>query len=233
MVAELLARVGFDWLAIDTEHGAADVRTVQAMLQAGGQSDAVIMARVSRLDQDEIRRHLDVGAMGIICPFVNSAGDAASLVRACRYPPAGVRGFGPRRSGRFGFDAAEYFQEANSAIICVGIIESAQAIAEIDSIVATDGIDAVLIGPADLSLSLGVFMQYDDHRYLAAVEEVRRACRAHHKAMGTGCHSVDHAVQCIRAGDQLLLLGGDDGFLAAEAARVLAAVTAPGPQSGA
>lgn len=223
-VVEILGRVGYDWLLVDTEHAASNTLTVQAMLQAGGQTEALVLARVLRLDVDEIRRFLDIGSPGIVCPFINSGEDARKLVSACRYPPQGSRGYGPRRAGIFGFDATEYFQTANDAILCIPIIESKEAIEKIEEIVATDGIDMVMVGPVDLSISLGVFMQYDHSKYVAAVEKVNQACRKHGKAMGTGCYSLEHARRCAAAGDQLLLIGGDDSFMAAEARRVLEAV---------
>lgn len=223
-VVEILGRAGYDWLLVDTEHAASNTLTVQAMLQAGGQTEALVLARVLRLDVDEIRRFLDIGSPGIVCPFMNSGEDARKLVSACRYPPQGIRGYGPRRAGIFGFDATEYFQTANDAILCIPIIESKEAIEKIEEIVATDGIDMVMVGPVDLSISLGVFMQYDHSKYVAAVEKVSQACRKHGKAMGTGCYSLEHARRCAAAGDQLLLIGGDDSFMAAEARRVLEAV---------
>lgn len=171
-VIEILARAGYDWLLVDTEHAASSTTSVQAMLQAGGQTDALVLARGLRLDSDEIRRYLDIGSPGIVCPFINSAEDAQKLVSACRYPPQGTRGYGPRRAGVFGFDAAEYFQAANEAMLCIPIIESQEAIENIETIVATDGIDMVLIGPVDLSISLGVFMQYEHPTYLEAVDKV-------------------------------------------------------------
>jgi len=223
-VVEILGRAGYDWLLVDTEHAASNTLTVQAMLQAGGQTEALVLARVLRLDSDEIRRFLDIGSPGVVCPFINSGEDARRLVSTCRYPPQGIRGYGPRRAGAFGFDAAEYFQTANDAILCIPIIESKEAIEKIEEIVATDGIDMVMIGPVDLSISLGFFMQYDHPRYLSAIERVSQACRKHGKAMGTGCYSLEHARRCAAAGDQLLLIGGDDSFMAAEARRVLEAV---------
>jgi 2-keto-3-deoxy-L-rhamnonate aldolase RhmA len=225
-IIEILGRVGYDWLVVDTEHAASNTLTVQAMLQAGAQTEALVLARVLRLDEDEIRRFLDIGSPGILCPFINTGEDARRLVRAGRYPPHGIRGYGPRRAGTFGLDATEYFETANDAVLSIPIIESEEAIENIEAIVATEGIDAIMIGPMDLSISLGIFGQFDDPIYLTAIEKVRLACRKHGKAMGTGVYSIEHARRCAAEGDQLLLIGGDDGFLAAEALRVLEDVRA-------
>lgn len=156
-VAEIFRRAGYDWLIIDTEHAASDTFTVRAMLQAATHMTAMALARPLRLDADLIRRYLDLGSPGVLCPFINNGEEARRLVAACRYPPAGIRGYGPRRAGVYGTDADDYFREANDAILCISIIESKAAIENIEDIVSTDGIDGVCIGPMDLSIDLGCF----------------------------------------------------------------------------
>jgi 4-hydroxy-2-oxoheptanedioate aldolase len=223
-VAEIFGRAGFDWLVIDTEHTASNPQVVRSMLQAAEPSPAVALARPLRLDADEIRRFLDLGSPGVLCPFVNNGVEAKRLVEACQYPPEGIRGYGPRRAGMYGFDADEYFREANAAMICIPIIESRDAVENIEEVVATPGIDGVCIGPMDLSISLGCFKEFQSSNYTDAVEIVRMACKKHHKAMGTAGYSLAHAKQSAREGVQLLLIGGDDTYLAAESARWLAEV---------
>lgn len=219
VVPEIFGRAGFDWLILDTEHSAQSPLTVKAMLQAATATDAVALARPLRLDPDEIRRFLDLGSPGVFCPFINSKADALLLVSACRYPPAGIRGWGPRRAAGYGFDTVEYMATANDSMICIPIIESREAVEHIDEIVSVDGIDGISIGPMDLSISLGCFQQFTNATYVDAVEKVRAACKRHSKAMGTGCYSEEHARACIEAGDSLLLVAGDDLFLASEAKR--------------
>lgn len=219
MVAEIFGRAGFDWLVLDTEHAAQSTLTARAMLQASLASEAVLLLRPLRLDPDEIRRYLDLGSPGVMCPFINNGEQAKLLVDACRYPPAGFRGWGPRRAGGYGFDSAEYTASANDAMICIPIIESREAVERIEEIVSVDGIDGISVGPMDLSISLGCFQQFSNPIYLAAVQKVREACRRHGKAMGTGCYSSEHARQCIKDGDALLLVAGDDLYLASEAKR--------------
>jgi len=223
-VAEIFGRAGFDWLVIDTEHSDSNAHTVRAMLQAAAHTQAVVLARPLRLDADEIRRFLDLGAQGILCPFINSGEEARRLVDACRYPPAGIRGYGPRRAGGYGFDADDYFAQANEALICIPIIESLEGVNNIEAIVSVDGIDGVVIGPMDLSISLKVFKQFEGSVYRGAIESVRQACRKFGKAMGTGCYSLEHAQRCAADGDAILLVGGDDVFLAAECRRWLTAL---------
>jgi 2-keto-3-deoxy-L-rhamnonate aldolase RhmA len=223
-VAEIFGRAGFDWLVIDTEHTASNPQVVRAMLQAAEHTPAVALARPLRLDADEIRRFLDLGSPGVLCPFINNGEEAMRLVEACRYPPAGIRGYGPRRAGMYGFDADEYFHEANAAMICIPIIESRDAVENIETIVSTDGIDGVCIGPMDLSISLGCFREFQSAPYTGAVERVRQACKKYKKAMGTAGYSMDHAKQCAEQGVQILLVGGDDAFLTSESARWLKAL---------
>jgi 2-keto-3-deoxy-L-rhamnonate aldolase RhmA len=223
-VAEIFGRAGFDWLVVDTEHSANDAMTLRFMLQAATNTNAVVVGRPLRFDIDEIRRFLDVGAQGILCPFINTGEEARQLVRACRYPPEGVRGYGPRRAGTYGFDADFYFQHANESLVILAIIESKLAIEKIDEIVSVDGLDGVVIGPMDLSISLSLFKQFEHPTYLAAVEKVRDACKRHRKSMGTGCYSMEHATGCRERGDTLLLVGGDDVFLANESRRWLEAL---------
>jgi len=226
IVAEIFGHAGFDWLVLDTEHTANNEFIVRSMLQAVLHTPAVALARPLRLDPDLIRRFMDLGSPGVMCPFINTGTEAEALVRACRYPPAGIRGYGPRRAANCGFDVDEYMATANESIICIPIIESLEAVKNIEDIVAVDGIDGVNVGPMDLSLTMGMFKRFEDSAYLDVVEQVRVACRKHGKAMGTGCYSLDHAIACRNRGDQLLLVAGDDGFLASESRRCLQVVRA-------
>lgn len=223
-VAEIFGNAGYDWLVVDTEHAASDPPTVRAMLQAAQHTSAVVLARPARLDPDVIRRFLDLGSPGVLCPFINTGEEARSLVQACRYPPAGIRGYGPRRAGAYGLEADDYFREANDLMLCIPIIESKLAVENIEDIVSIEGIDGVSVGPMDLSISLGCFKEFESPVYLETVERVRQACKKHKKAMGTGCYSLEHARQCMASGDTLLLVAGDDQFLAAEARRCLSAL---------
>jgi 4-hydroxy-2-oxoheptanedioate aldolase len=115
-VAEIFERAGFDRLVIDTEHSAQSLLTVQSLLQAATATDTVALARPLRLDADEIRRFLDLGSPGVLCPLINSGEDARLLVNACRYPPAGIRGWAPRRAARYGFDTAEYIDRTGAEL---------------------------------------------------------------------------------------------------------------------
>jgi len=223
-IAEIFGRAGFHWIVVDTEHSANSLITVQSMLQAAAHTSAIVLGRPMRLDPDEIRRLLDVGVQGILCPFINTGEEARGLVQACRYPPEGIRGFGPRRAGVYGFDEDEYFLQANQALSCIVIIESRQALENIKEIVSVEGIDGAIIGPMDLSISLNLFKQLEHPTYVEAVDKVRNACVEARKAVGTGCYTLEHTARCRRLGDTLLLVGGDEIFLARESRRWLDAL---------
>lgn len=227
-IAEIFGHAGYDWISLDTEHAPHSIDTLKHMLQAAAGTSAVLLARPRKLDLDEIRLYLDTGSPGVMCPFINSGEEAARLVEFCRYPPAGIRGWGPRRAV-YGFDADEYLAKANAAMLCLPIIETPEAVERIDDIVKVDGIDAAVMGPNDLSMALGCFKKFDDPRFISAVDTVRAACRRHGKAMGTGCYNLEFARECARHGDNLLLVASDDGYLAAEARRCLGEVRAAVP----
>ena len=222
-VMEIFGAAGFDWIAIDTEHAAHTPMSVRAMLQAAAHTGAVPIVRVLRLDQREIGRMLDLGAAGILCPFINTEEDARTLVAATRYPPQGTRSYGPRRAGGFGLEPTGYDALVRDALICLAMIESAEAVANIARIVAVDGITGCVIGPLDLSIDFGVPGDFSAAPYVAAVAQVRDACRERGTPMGIGCASLEQALEVVQPGDQLLLVGGDDLALASEARRTIAA----------
>jgi 2-keto-3-deoxy-L-rhamnonate aldolase RhmA len=223
-VVEILGDTGFDVLVIDAEHAPHGSENLQAMLQAGTAGDAAVLARPLRLDPDLIRFYLDLGSPGVVCPFIETREEAELLVSSCRYPPAGRRGYGPRRAGGYGARAAEYFEGANEAVLCIPIIESATAIRNIDEIVGVDGIDTVCIGPADLSISLGSPMEYESDAYLKAFAAVEQACARHGKPLGTGAYSAEHARACRDRGVGFLLAFIDDQALREGAAATVEAL---------
>jgi 4-hydroxy-2-oxoheptanedioate aldolase len=228
-VVEIFGRAGYDWISVDVEHAPFTIEMVKLMLQVAVGTPTVLLARPQKLDYDEIGRYLDIGSPGVMCPFINRREEAARLVEYCHYPPGGNRGWGPRRAVSYGLDADEYLAKANAAMLCFPIIETPEAVEHIDEILSVDGIDAVVMGPMDLSMSLGCFKKFDDPLFTSAFETVRAACRRHGKVMGTGCYNLDFARACARQGDGLLLVASDDGYLASEARRCLGEVRAATP----
>ena len=172
ILAEIAGRAGFDYVCIDMQHGLADFDCAVGILQALASTPAIPVVRVPSNDAAIIGRVLDAGAMGIIIPMVNSAEEAKRAADACRYAPAGSRSIGPFAvAARHG---AEYVARANDLVACIPMIETRQAIEAIDDIVAVPGVDAVYVGPADLSLSLGLLPAVDqtDEQFTDALAAV-------------------------------------------------------------
>jgi 4-hydroxy-2-oxoheptanedioate aldolase len=155
-VAELLAEAGFDWLVIETEHNALGWAEVEHMLMALAGTDTAPIVRVPSSSGEHIQRALDIGAMGVLVPMVRSVEEARAIVQATRYPPEGVRSFGPLRASRYSFDNAAYLRQANDEILVALILETKEAVENLDEILAVPGVDAVYLGPFDLCLSLGL-----------------------------------------------------------------------------
>lgn len=151
-VTELLSRVGYDFLYIDDEHGPMHYETIQRMMQAMNGTDCTPVVRVQQNDSTDIKRLLDIGAHGIVVPMVSSREDAEKAVKACKYPPEGIRGYGPRR---YDLIDPDYLKTANDEILVIGIIETGRAVENIEEILSVDGLDACLVGHFDLSFDMG------------------------------------------------------------------------------
>src|SRR5579871_1210207 len=149
--AETMAHAGWDSLTVDMQHGVVDYQAALAMLTAISSTSAVPMVRVPWLDPGIIMKSLDAGAYGVICPMVNSREEAQKLVSSVRYPPKGLRSFGPIRGLLYG--GADYADHANDTMIAFAMIETKQALDNLDEIMSVEGLDAVYIGPNDLALA--------------------------------------------------------------------------------
>ena len=175
--AEILADLGFDWLFIDGEHGPLETAELLSILQAVDHKVASIV-RVPSADEVAIKKVLDLGATGIIVPQVNSAEQAADVVRWARYAPAGSRGVGLARAHGYGMKFAEYIESANDNVAVIVQAEHADAVENIEHIAAVEGVDAVLLGPYDLSASMGIMGQLDNPIFTAAIDRITEVCLA-------------------------------------------------------
>jgi 4-hydroxy-2-oxoheptanedioate aldolase len=158
--AEVMAHQGWDSLTIDMQHGVIDYAAAVAMLTAISTTATVPVVRVPWLDPGILMKVLDAGAYGVICPMINSRADAQALVAATHYQPRGVRSYGPVRATLYG--GPDYLQQADDTVVVFAMIETRQAIDNLDEIMSVPGLDAVYIGPADLSISLGCAPAFDD-----------------------------------------------------------------------
>jgi 4-hydroxy-2-oxoheptanedioate aldolase len=207
--AEVMARQGFDALCVDMQHGLTDMNDVWPMLQAISQTDTVPIVRVPWNDPATIMKVLDLGAFGVIVPLVNNAEEAAKAVAACRYPPVGIRSSGPVRAVHYA--GSDYLAKANDEIVVMVMIETKEGIANVDAICATKGLDAVYIGPADLSFALGLPPGPDktDAVHMAACDRIREAAHKHGKKACMHCASAAFAAGSIKRGFDLVMLTSD------------------------
>jgi 2-dehydro-3-deoxyglucarate aldolase/4-hydroxy-2-oxoheptanedioate aldolase len=220
--AEIMSRAGFDWLLVDMEHGHGDYQTLLGQLQAIEGSPAIPVVRVQWNDPAVIKRVLDLGAYGIMIPWVANRPVAEAGVRAAKYPPQGIRGIaGSHRAGGYGRHAGEYWQRANDEILVVVQIETASAVADIDAIVRVPGVDVVFVGPADLSTSLGHMGNPTHPDVVAAIEKVETAARAQGIALGNITRNWDQARELYKRGYQFLTLTSETSLLVQGAAEML------------
>jgi 2-dehydro-3-deoxyglucarate aldolase/4-hydroxy-2-oxoheptanedioate aldolase len=220
--AEIMSRAGFDWLLIDMEHGHGDYQTLLGQLQAIEGSPAIPVVRVQWNDPAVIKRVLDLGAYGVMIPWIASRAEAEAAVRAAKYPPQGIRGIaGSHRAGGYGRHAGEYWKRANDEILVVIQIETASAVADIDAIVRVPGVDVVFVGPADLSTSLGHMGNAAHPEVVAAMEKVETAAKAQGIALGNITRNWDQARELYKKGYQFLTLTSETSLLVQGAADVL------------
>ena len=184
-VSELSAEAGYDFTWIDTEHAPFDLDAVLQHIVACRGTGTAPFVRVRQNDPNVIKPILDLAAAGIIVPQVNSAAEARAAVQACRYPPLGIRGYGPRRGQRFGaVSQPEYLATVSRDPILAIQIEHADAVANIDEILAVDGIDIICLGPNDLSGSMDKLGLIDDPEVIAAITTVAEKVRASERILG-------------------------------------------------
>ena len=217
-VAEIVADAGFDWLWIDMEHGPLELQNVEAMLRARGSAAGIVRAPAN--DPVWIKRILDTGADGVLLPHVSSAAGARAAVEAAYYPPRGKRSFGVSRAHGYGPRMNDYLGSSADETTVMVQIEDATAVANIDEILATDGIDAAVIGPFDLSGSLGHLGDITHADVAAAIDTVARAGRARGVPVGIFCGSAELAQGYLARGFSPIAVGVDCMLLAA-AARAL------------
>jgi 4-hydroxy-2-oxoheptanedioate aldolase len=213
-VAELLAWCGYDFLVIDQEHGYGSLGDAVGMLRACEVGGCPTIVRVPWNDQVYLKRVLDAGAQSIMVPMVESAEEAAAAVAACRYPPAGRRGYAApvMRCSRYGH-IKDYRARADEELLLIVQIESAAAAARAESIAAVDGVDLVLIGVNDLGGSIGRLEQLDHPQVRALVEQAEGGIRRAGKPMGTVPSSGAGTLELFARGYQLVAGAGDAPLL--------------------
>ena len=218
IVTELLSVLGFDYFVFDTEHSPNDIYTAQTLMQAMRGQGTTPIVRVWWNDVVAIKRALDIGAYGVVVPWVNNREQAEMAVKACRYAPGGLRGVGPRRAALFD---PEYLRTADEEILIIAQIETKEAVGNIEEILSVDGIDVSYIGPADLSASHGHLGDMAHPEVQEAIDRVYDASVAAGVATGVHMGAGKTIMDRVEKGYNLITIGNDLGFVRAGAMEVL------------
>jgi len=220
--AEIMANQGWDSVTVDMQHGVVDYQAMVTMLQAISTTNTVPMVRVPWLEAGILMKSLDAGAYGVICPMVNTRQDAQNLVAWTHYAPRGTRSFGPIRASIYG--GADYPQHANDTIVTFAMIETAQALDNLDAIMSVEGLDAIYIGPSDLSLSLGCRPVLDDvdPKASEAIDHILARAKAHNLVAAIHNGTPESALGRLAKGFQLVTVSSDGRMIAAGSQQILA-----------
>jgi 4-hydroxy-2-oxoheptanedioate aldolase len=225
--AEIIAHAGYDWACVDMQHGMIDYGDALTMLLAISTTDTMPFARVPWNEPSMIAKVLDSGAMGVIIPMVNTRDEARAAVAACLYPPKGTRSYGPGRVTLYA--GPDYFDHANDEVAVIPMIETKEALANLDEILAVPGIDAVYFGPSDMSVSLGMAPRLEnDGAWEQARQRIARSCHAHGVIPGVHA-SAALAAKHAAAGYRMIMITSEAGAMAARAREDLASVREVSP----
>lgn len=224
LIAQLMARTGFDWLTIELEHSPTSFESAAQSFAMIASAGCVPLTRVPWNTGENIKRVLDTGAWGVVVPMVNSKAEAEAAVAAARYAPQGQRSIGGLlHATNFDTDASTYYAKANGEILVVLMVEHVDAVANLDEIAAVPGIDVLFIGPNDLHNSMGRAPSFesDDPRFISALDKVLAVCRKH--GIAPGIHVVDGAAAKRRMdeGFRFIAVASEAGFLLAKSREIL------------
>jgi 4-hydroxy-2-oxoheptanedioate aldolase len=227
--AEVMAHAGWDSLVVDMQHGMIDYQMMVTMLQGISTTDTMPLVRVPWNDPAHIQKALDAGAYGIVCPMINNRAEAEKFVGSMRYAPIGYRSSGPIRASLYG--GADYHASANDIVVAFGMIETQEALDNLDEILSVKGLDAVYIGPSDLSISLGYAPGGDkpDEWMMTALKKVLDGCKRHKVQPGIHCGAPAYAKKMIEMGFTFVTVGGDTRFVTMGGQAAVAEMRSGGP----
>lgn len=213
-ISEILSCAGYDWIAIDMEHGSINVGDLADLFRAIELNNVLPLARLAEPTPKQCKQALDAGAGGVIVPMVESGDQLLAIRNSCCWPPSGIRGVGFSRANLFGKYFEQYIKEAQSPII-VAQIESIEAVNNLEDIIKVEGLDAIMIGPYDLSASLGVLGEYDNPLYLKALDDIGALCKKYNMALGDHIVFPDNELynKRVSEGYQFIAYGTDGVFL--------------------
>lgn len=223
LTAEIVGQAGFDWVLIDLEHGAGVEKDVLAQLQALESTPTAALVRVESAESPRISRILDMGAEGIMCPKVDDAREAQKVVSGLHYPPFGNRGVAKMvRATQFAQNFDTYYATSKETILGIVQIETLESLNHLDAIAAVEGVDVLFIGPADLSMAMGIFGQFDHPTFVTAVHNIVQAAEKAGKATGILLFNPDDYDKYRNLGIRFIACGADATFVA-NGARTMAA----------
>lgn len=222
--AEVMAQCGWNSVTVDMQHGVQDYLSMVACFQAMQAHPVTPLVRVPWNEPGIIGKVLDGGAMGVICPMVNTKAEAEQLVAACKYPPAGKRSNGPIRAAMYG-EASNYQATANDEVLVIPMIETEEAIDNIGAILDVPGIDGIYVGPSDLGLSLGLvpILDREEPKILGIYEKLLAETKRRGLFAGLHNGSAAYAARMIGIGFRFVTIGNDSGLMARAAREAVAA----------
>jgi 4-hydroxy-2-oxoheptanedioate aldolase len=220
--AEVLGRVGYDWACLDLQHGMTGADHMLPMMQALSATDTPTFVRVPWNEPAPIMRALDMGAVGVIVPMIDSADEAKAAVAACRYAPQGIRSYGPTRAALL-VPQESPTDEVNRQVICAVMVETTTALDQVDEIMAVQGVDVVFVGPADLRVSIGA-PSIADPGFVDVLARIAARAEAHGVVPGVFCPTVESAIAWRRLGYLMLAVESDVRLLRRSAAASLTQV---------
>jgi 4-hydroxy-2-oxoheptanedioate aldolase len=231
--AEVMAHAGWDSLVVDMQHGMIDYQMMVTMLQGISTTDVTPMVRVPWNDPAHIQKALDAGAYGVVCPMINNRAEAEKFVGSMRYAPVGYRSSGPIRASLYG--GSDYHAKANDIVVAFGMIETQEALDNLDQILSVKGLDAVYIGPSDLSISLGYAPGGDkpDEWMMTALKKVLDGCKRYKVQPGIHCGAPAYAKKMIEMGFTFVTVGGDNRFMTMGGQAAIAEMRSGTPKPGA
>lgn len=215
--AETMARQGWDSITVDMQHGVTHYDTAVECLRAITTTDTVPLARVPWNEPGIVMKALDGGAFGVVCPMVSNRAEAERFVGACRYPPEGYRSIGPVRASLYA--GADYVAKSAELVVALAMIETREALDNLDAIMSTPGLDGIYIGPNDLCASLGRPPSLDtrDEAAFAQIERILECAKAHGIAAGIHCMATAYAAEMVERGFDLVTIASDARLLASAA----------------
>jgi 2-dehydro-3-deoxyglucarate aldolase len=214
-IAEIMGKSGYDWVSVDLEHGSISVSQLPNLFRAIELGETIPLARVAQGSVKDCKQALDAGAGGIIIPMVESANQLSDVISACRFPPSGTRGVGFSRANIFGkhFDSYSATEAQNPLIIAM--IEHINAVNDLEKILNVEGLDAIFVGPYDLSASMGITGRFDEQLFIKTIEKIKALCNE--KNIACGMHIVKPDINLLKRriaeGYQFIAYSMDSVFL--------------------